>query len=428
MDRRFFIKSSGVTLASLGIIGTSPKFFQSFAAANVFSDKSTGKKKTLVTIFQRGAVDGLNMVVPYGDSDYYNLRPTINIPKTGSANQEGVIKLDSFFGLHPAMTSFKTLWDKKQLAVVHAVGSPDNTRSHFDAQDYMEAGTPGNKGTKDGWLNRYLQTNADAKASPFRAVSITQQIPRSLLGRSPAIAMSNLNDFAIRAGAYSKNVQGGFEAIYDQTMSGSNKSNNDVLKETGEETFEAVNFLKKANPSQYKPEHGAVYPQSRFGQSMFQIAQLIKAGVGLEIAFAESGGWDTHSNEGSSRGQLGNLLRDFSNTIAAFVTDLGTRMDDVVLLTMSEFGRTARENGTRGTDHGHATAMFIIGSEVKGGKVYGEFSGLSSSKLYEGRDLALTTDFRDLFAEVSAKHLGAKDLKKIFPNYEINQSKFKGLL
>jgi len=427
MDRRFFVKSSGIALASLGIIGTSPKFFQHFAAANVFSDKSTGKKKTLVTIFQRGAVDGLNMVIPYGDGDYYSLRPTINIPKTGSVNQETVIKLDGFFGLHPAMTGFKDLWDKKQLAIVHAVGSPDNTRSHFDAQDYMEAGTPGNKGTKDGWLNRYLQTNADTKASPFRAVSITQQIPRSLLGRSPSVAMSNLNDFAIRAGNYSQNVQGGFEAIYDQTMN-SSKNNKDVLKETGEETFEAVNFLKKANPAQYKPENGARYPQSRFGQSMFQIAQLIKAGIGLEIAFAESGGWDTHSNEGSSRGQLANLLHDFSNTIEAFVTDLGSKMDDIVILTMSEFGRTVRENGTRGTDHGHATAMFVVGNSVKGGKVYGEFPGLSSSKLYEGRDLALTTDFRDLFAEVSAKHLGAKDLKKIFPNYEVGQAKFKGLM
>ena len=424
MDRRYFLKSSGIALASLGIIGTAPKFFQSFAAANVLDDKTTGKKKTLVTIFQRGAVDGLNVVVPYGDSNYYSLRPTINIPKPNSG-QDAALNLDGFFALHPAMTGMKGLWDKKQLAVIHAVGSPDNTRSHFDAQDYMEAGTPGNKGTKDGWLNRYLQTNPDAKATPFRAVSITQQIPRSLLGRSPAVAMSNLNDFAIQAGRYTPNVQGGFEKIYEQTMTG---KNDDVLKETGAETFEAVNFLKKVNPSQYQPENGARYPQSQFGNSLLQIAQLIKAGVGLEVAFAESGGWDTHSNEGNARGQLANLLRDFSNGITAFVTDLGSKMDDVVILTMSEFGRTARENGTRGTDHGHATAMFAIGNSVKGGKVYGQFSGLSSGNLYEGRDLALTTDFRDLFAEVSAKHLGAKDLQKIFPGYAVSKSNFKGLI
>lgn len=425
MDRRYFIKSTGITLASLGIIGTAPKFFQSFAAANVLNDKSNGKRKTIVTIFQRGAVDALNMVVPFGESDYYSLRPTINIPKPAS-KQETALNLDGFFGLHPAMTGMKGLWDKKQLAIIHAVGSPNNTRSHFDAQDYMEAGTPGNKGTKDGWLNRYLQSKADPKATPFRAVSITQQVPRSLLGRSPSVALSNLRSFAIQAGAYSQNVQGGFEAIYEQTMTG--KKNNDVLKETGQETFEAVNFLKNANPAQYKPENGAVYPQSPFGNSMLQIAQLIKAGVGLEVAFAECGGWDTHSNQGNTRGQLSNLLRDFSNSITAFVTDLGSKMDDVVILTMSEFGRTVRENGTRGTDHGHATAMFAIGNSIKGGKVYGKWPGLNSNSLYEGRDLALTTDFRDLFAEVASRHLGANDLQKLFPGYAVSTSNFKGVL
>jgi uncharacterized protein (DUF1501 family) len=426
MDRRYFLKSSGIALASLGVIGTAPKFFQSFAAANVLDDKTTGRKKTLVTIFQRGAVDGLNMVIPYGDSNYYSLRPTINIPKPNSG-QDAALNLDGFFALHPAMTGMKSLWDKKQLAIVHAIGSPDNTRSHFDAQDYMEAGTPGNKGTKDGWLNRYLQTNPNEKATPFRAVSVTSQIPRSLIGRAPAIAMTNLDDFSIRAGSYTKNVQGGFEAMYEEALTG---KKDDVLKETGEETFEAVNFLKSVNPSQYKPENGARYPQTEFGQSMLQIAQLIKAGVGLEIAFSETPrmGWDTHSNEGGARGQLSNLLQQFSNTITAFVTDLGSRMDDVVILTMSEFGRTVRENGTRGTDHGHATAMFVIGNAVKGGKIYGQFPGLSSGNLYEGRDLALTTDFRDLFAEVAAKHLGAKELNKLFPDYAVNKSNFKGLI
>lgn len=429
MNRRYFLKSSGITLASLGFIGAAPSFFQSFAAANVLGDnKSNGKKKTIVTIFQRGAVDALNMVVPYGDSSYYELRPTINVPRPGS-KQDPALNLDGFFALHPAMTGMKSLWDKKQLAIVHAVGSPDNTRSHFDAQDYMEAGTPGNKGTRDGWLNRYLQANKDEKATPFRAVSMTQQTPRSLLGRSPSVAMANLRNFAIQAGSYSQSVQGGFEAIYEQTMNGNSK-NTDVLKETGTETFEAVNFLKSANPAQYKPENGAVYPQTPFGNSLLQISQLIKAGVGLEVAFTETPnmGWDTHSNEGGARGQLANLLGQFSNTITAFVTDLGSRMDDVVILTMSEFGRTAKENGTRGTDHGHATAMFVIGNEVKGGKVYGRFPGLSSSQLNEGRDLALTTDFRDLFAEVSARHMGAKDLQKIFPGYAVNASNFKGVL
>jgi uncharacterized protein (DUF1501 family) len=237
--------------------------------------------------------------------------------------------------------------------------------------------------------------------------------------------MTNLADFSIKAGIYSQNMKGGFEGLYEQNAK-------DTLGETGKETFEAVNYLKQANPAQYKPENGAVYPPSQLGRSLQQIAQLIKAGVGLEVAFAEAGGWDTHTNQSNpqnaSQGQLPNLLRDFSTAIAAFATDLGKRMDDVILITMSEFGRTARENGSRGTDHGHGNSMFILGNSVKGGKVYGDFRGLKSDKLYEGRDLDVTTDFRDVFAETASKHFGAKDLAKLFPNYSATQEKFRGFL
>lgn len=419
MDRRYFLKASGISLASFGLMSVAPEFLHQFANAATLPD-AYGKKKTLITIFQRGAVDGLNMVVPHGESEYYNIRRNIAIPKPGQ--NEGAINLDGFFGLHPTMSSFESLWKNKQLAVVHCAGSPDNTRSHFDAQDYMEAGTPGVKGTRDGWLNRVMQGMNGKEASPFRSVSMTQQLPRSLYGKAPSIAMTNLNDFSIQAGAYTKSVQGGFEGIYQEV------TNNDSLKETGKETFEAVNFLKKANPSQYKPENGAVYPPSPLGNSLRQFAQLIKAGIGLEVGFAETGGWDTHVNEGASRGQLANLLRDFSQAISAFVTDLGQKMDDVVILTMSEFGRTARENGNRGTDHGHANAIFVIGNEVKGGKVYGNWAGLKSSQLNEGRDLAVTTDYRDVFSEVAYKHMGSKDLAKMFPGYSTSPANFKGFL
>lgn len=420
MDRRYFLKSSGIGLASFGLMSVAPNFLHQFANAAALTERG-GKKKTLITIFQRGAVDGLNVVVPYGESEYYNLRRTIAVPKPNET--DGALNLDGFFGLNPSMTAFEPLWKSKRLAIVHCAGSPDNTRSHFDAQDYMESGTPGNKGTRDGWLNRVLQGMNASEASPFRSVAMTQQLPRSLYGRAPSIAMSNLTDFSIQAGVYTKSVQGGFEGIYQQM---NNKS--DTLGETGKETFEAVNFLKKVNPAQYKPENGAVYPQSALGRSMQQFAQLIKSGIGLEVGFAEAGGWDTHVNEGGSRGQLANLLRDFSASIAAFVTDLGQKMDDVVILTMSEFGRTARENGNRGTDHGHANAMFIIGNSVKGGKVYGDWAGLSNDKLNEGRDLAVTTDFRDVFGEVGSKHCGNPDLAKMFPGYTTSPSKFKNFL
>jgi uncharacterized protein (DUF1501 family) len=419
MNRRYFIKSGGIALASFGVMASAPSFLKRALAQT----GSATRRKTLIAIFQRGAVDGLNVVVPYGEHSYYDLRPNIAIPKP-NGGADAAINLDGFFGLHPSLQSFKPLWDSKRLAIVHASGSPDNTRSHFDAQNYMELATPGIKSTKDGWLNRYLQSKADPQKSLFRAVSLTQNMPLAMQGKAPTVAFSNLADFNIRAGQSSTAVQGGFEAMYDD------KFVKDALHGTGTETFEAINYLKQVNPAQYKAENGANYPRTPFGNSLLQIAQLIKAGVGLEVAFAETTGlgWDTHANEGNQQGQLSNLLRQFSQAIAALYTDLGPRMDDVVILTMSEFGRTVKENGTRGTDHGHANAMFIVGNSVRGGKVYADWPGLNSDQLYEGRDVAVTTDFRNVFGEIAQKHLGATDLKAVFPGYEMNPSKFRGVL
>lgn len=417
MNRRFFLKSGSIALASVGMSLSAPAFLERVVLGNALTG---GKRKTLIAIFQRGAVDGLNMVVPFGESNYYSLRPSIAIPKPESGNADAALGLDGFFGLHPSMSAFKPLWDSKRLAIVHAAGSPDNTRSHFDAQDYMESATPGVKSTSDGWLNRYLQSKSDPERSLFRAVSMTKTMPRVLQGSAPAVAMSSISDFAIRGGKSSEKLQGGFEAIYARE--------NDSLASMGRETFDAVNYLKKANPAQYQPENGAAYPRNPFGNSLLQIAQLIKAGVGLEVAFTDMGGWDTHVNQGNSRGQLGNLLQQFSTGIAALYQDLGQRMDDVIILTMSEFGRTVRENGNRGTDHGHANAMFVMGNSVRGGKVYGQWPGLKNEQLYEARDLALTTDFRDVFGELATRHLGSKDAKSIFPGYALNQSRFKGFL
>jgi uncharacterized protein (DUF1501 family) len=417
MDRRFFLKSGGIALASIGAGLAAPAFLQNAVLAQ---GRASGKRKIIVTIFQRGAVDGLNMVVPYGESNYYNLRRTIAIPKP-NGGKEAALNLDGFFGLHPSLAAFQPLWNDKKLAIIHASGSPANTRSHFDAQDYMEAGTPGRKSTPDGWLNRVVQGLPAKGSSPFRAVSLTNNLPRSLYGKAPAVSMTNIANFDIRAGNVSQSAKGGFEAIYDQTAK-------DALGQTGQETFEAINFLKQANPAQYKPENGAVYPAAPLGNNLRQIAQLIKANIGLEAAFTDMGGWDTHSNEGGARGQLANLLTSFGNSIAAFVKDLGPRMDDVVIVTMSEFGRTARENGTRGTDHGHANAMFVIGHHVKGGQVYGQWPGLDNAKLYEGRDLAITTDFRDVLGEVAQKHMGVNHSAALFPNYTAGAANFKGFL
>lgn len=422
-SRRFFLKQGGVALVGMGLMGGAVPAFLERAVSAANGGPSSGRRKTLIAIFQRGAVDGLNMVVPYGERRYYELRPTIAIPQPGRGpSGESALDLDGFFGLHPSLGPLKSLWDEKRLAIVHASGSPDNTRSHFDAQDYMESATPGRKSTPDGWLNRHLQTAVDPRATTFRAVALAQNLPRALQGRAPAVAMRSLEDFAIRAGAYTEKVEGGFEGIYEQSV-------NEALRGAGKETFEAVKFLRSVNPQQYGPANGAAYPRGPFGDSLRQIAQLIKADVGLEIAFAESGGWDTHRAQGGARGQLANLLAQFAAGIKALTIDLGPeKMQDVVILTMSEFGRTVRQNGTGGTDHGHANAMFLVGGATRGGKVYGDWPGLGDDRLFEGRDLALTTDFRDVFGEVAARHLAQRDLKRLFPGYDASAAKFRNLL
>ncbi len=398
-SRRVFLKNGGLALVSLGF---APAFLARTAEA------AGARRKVLVTIFQRGAVDGLNMIVPFGERDYYASRPSIAISRPNAA--DGAIDLDGFFGLHPRLGPLEPLWHSRQLAIVHACGSPDGTRSHFDAQDYMETATPGVKSTEDGWLNRYLHAREHADATPFRAVAMAGQLPRSLQGTAPALAISQLGQFGLRSG--SPTVQSSFEAEYAAAA-------DRVLNRTGTEAFDAVRMLKSADPSKYLPENGAEYPRSAYGDALRQIAQLIKADVGLEVAFAEAGGWDTHVNQGAFAGQLANRLDDFARGIAALARDLGDRMSDVVILTMSEFGRAVAENGNRGTDHGHGNAMMIIGGQnVRGGKVYGRWPGLAREQRYEGRDLAVTTDFRSVFAEVVRGHLGVADPRPIFPGFE----------
>ncbi|HXT70367.1 MAG TPA: DUF1501 domain-containing protein [Vicinamibacterales bacterium] len=404
MTRRVFLRNGSAALVSLGF---TPAFIA--RAAQV----ARARQKILVAVFQRGAVDGLNMVVPFGERAYYQNRPSIAIPKPGA--QGGALDLDGFFGLHPRMAPLVPYFKDGNLAIVHASGSPDDTRSHFDAQDYMESGTPGLKSTRDGWMNRYLHAKDHAERStPFRAVALTQALPRSMQGSAPALAIGQLGQFGIRAGQDNDVMMSGFEAQYS-------KAADAVLGNTGKEAFDAVKMLKDANPAGYTPANGAEYPRAGFGDAMRQIAQIIKADLGLEVAFAELGQWDHHANEGASTGQIANRLGEFAEGIAAFARDLGDRMQDVMLITMSEFGRTVRENGNRGTDHGHGNAMLILGGNVKGGKVYGKWPGLEREQLYAGRDLAITTDFRDVFAEALSGHMGATDVSKVFPGFKYGQ-------
>jgi uncharacterized protein (DUF1501 family) len=404
MQRRYFVKSGAIALATMGL---SPSFLRRMTYGMELPGAAKGK--VLICLFQRGAADALNVVVPFGERSYYQLRPAIAIPAPTSAARSA-IDLDGFFGLHPSLAPLKPLWDKGMLAPIHAVGSPSSTRSHFDAQDYMESGTPDIKGTTDGWLNRYLATSGtceQCKVSPFRAVSMAPQTPRILQGNAPTVAMDSISQFAVRTGG---DAAARLEALY-RTGSA------DIVQGAGQEMFEAVKMLRSANPQQYQPENSASYPRTQFGQRLLQIAQLIKCDVGLEVAFADIGGWDTHVNQGGVNGQLANRLDDFAQSIAALVADLGDRMENVVILTMSEFGRMAKQNGNGGTDHGHAGSMFVIGGQVKGGKVRGKWPGLAPEQLFEGRDLALTTDFRSVFSEVATGHLGATKADALFPGF-----------
>jgi uncharacterized protein (DUF1501 family) len=414
-SRRYFLKQGGIALVGMSAM---PAFLQRAAASTAMPNK-----KQLVVLFQRGAADGLNIVVPFGEPNYYRMRPTIAIPQPRRGGSDAAIDLDGFFGLHPSLAPLEPLFHKNQLAIVHAAGSPDPTRSHFDAQDFMESGTPGIKATLDGWLNRAVETVPEENASPFRAVAMGPNLPRMLQGAASAVALPDLRQFKVmpQSAAMAATVEGGFEAMYAQSV-------DHALHGTGTETFEAIDLPRKVDPAKYAPENGAQYPTSRLGQSLQQIGQLLKVNIGVEVLFVDCGGWDNHVNEGGVQGQLSNLLKDLGAGLAAFHQDMGDRMQDIVVVTMSEFGRTAKENGNRGTDHGHANCMFVMGGDVKGGRVYGKWPGLSDHQLNEGRDLALTTDFRSVVSEILAGHLGVTDLKTVFPGFDANARSFPGLL
>ena len=422
MNRRIFLKSSGLALVAGGFV---PRVFVRMAGA-----ETPGNGRVLVAIFLRGAVDGLSVVAPYGEDAYYSARPTIAIPRPGASG--GALDLDGFFGLHPALAPVHALYRDGAAALVHAAGSPDPTRSHFDAQDFMESGTPGIRTTRDGFLARALAAaprRDPSGVSPVRAAALTRSMPRILAGADGAVAVERLDRFGVRtrsggsAGEATMSASAGeattsgdaeaLEAMYAAPASGD-------LRASASESFEALRVLEAAAPSRVAPANGAQYPPGPLGRALAQIAQLIRSGVGLEVAFADAAGWDTHAGQGASTGQLANRLRELGLAIGAFARDLGSRMSDVTLVTMSEFGRTVAENGNRGTDHGHGNAMLLVGGGVRGGRVYGRWPGLTGDRLYERRDLGVTTDFRDVFAEVLASRmgLGPDSMRRVFPAWE----------
>ena len=412
VSRRGFLKSGGMALFGIGLMGGIPAFLAEAAASNQIVSPFK-KKKIMVCIFQRGAMDGLMAVTPFTDEYLKAARPTLFMSAAKAGANKPLIDLDGRFGLHPSMSAFEPFFKDKRLAIVHGIGSPNSTRSHFDAQDYMEAGTPFNKGTASGWLNRAVGLLGHDAATPFQAVSLTSSLPRSFYGDNPSVAISNLQDFAIqmRGNPNGANMAAkSFEDLYGSATSS-------LLKETGKESFDAVKMLKQSDVRNYKPTSGVFYPNTALGNSLKQIAQLIKMDVGLEVAFTESGGWDTHFNQGTENGIFARNVNDLSNCIIAFWNDIGAYQDDVTLMTMTEFGRTVKQNGTGGTDHGRASCNFILGNDVNGGIVHGNVKPLSVDNLEDGRDLAVTTDFRSVFSEVADKHLKISNDRILFPDW-----------
>jgi uncharacterized protein (DUF1501 family) len=409
--RRAFIKSG--TLAAIGVgIGAVPAFAVRAVESFLGKQKTAGKKKVLICIFQRGAMDGLMAVTPFNDPYLKAARPGLFMTAARNGNANPLIDLDGRFGLHPAMAAFEPLFRQGQLAIIHGVGLTNATRSHFDAQDFMETGMPFEKGSSSGWLNRACGL-LPKEASPFRAVSISGTLPRSLHGDYPTIAVENLSDFKLRNKRSAINLTAqSFEDLYDETTSG-------LLQQTGKETFEAIDMISKLDLNNYKAANGSVYPKSPLGNALKQLAQLIKTDVGLEIGFAESTGWDTHFNQGTINGPFARHATDLSQSIAAFWADLGADwQEQVVVMTMTEFGRTVRQNGSSGTDHGRGSCSFLLGHDIRGGLVHGMVPVLSEDLLEDKRDLPVTTDFRSVFSEIVSGHLSLPKTDVLFPGWK----------
>lgn len=403
-SRRLLLKAGGLSLLSLG---AGPTFLERLALAT----NATPGPDVLVSIFLRGAMDGLMAVQPLDDPGLAKLRPQLTLAADRSA-EAPLLELDERFGLHPALAPLLPLYLEQKLAIVHGVGSPNPTRSHFEAQDYMEMGTPNRKSTPSGWLNRVADA-AVGESSPFRAVSLTSDLPRSLSGSTPALAIEDLSRFQLllpRNPYLAEKIGHDVESLYDKSARG-------LLRHRMGEMFDALRLFSQEDLAAYRREKSSLYPDSPLGRSLLQIAFLIKAGVGIEVACAESDGWDTHVGQGTIKGGFAERAKDLANSLQAFWQDLDLHQDRVTVLTMTEFGRTTHQNGSGGTDHGHGSCLFVLGHRARGGQIHGQVPELVPENLYEGRDLPVTTDFRAVFADVAGKIFHLEDDERIFPGW-----------
>ncbi len=437
LTRRYFLKSTGAVVTYLGVTPLLPSL------ARAMTPQPVAKNKVLVVLFLRGGADGLNLVTPYGDSNYYDLRRGIAAPAPSSGVSNALIDLDGFFGLNPRMGALRPFFDSGLCAAAHAVGYDKNTRSHFEEQDTWETGVSGNTINSDGWLNRHLLTSTGR--GPIRAVSIGDGLPRIMQGKAPAYAVRGLEELNLPKTARAidpETMSAALEHAYQRSAQGATNAASDLLAQSASTTLEGVRQLRAVTSGPYTPTAGVEYPKSELARKLAQIARLIKADVGLEVAEVDLGGFDTHQNQGrGGEGALGNLAQQMADATAAFAKDLGDRMDDVLLVTLSDFGRTAFENGTGGTDHGWASCMFLMGGAVQRAskpevvladanalksptgsrKVLTRWPGLAPDQLHDKRDLLHTTDFRDVLGEIVGVHLGNENIKAVLPGHEFKR-------
>jgi uncharacterized protein (DUF1501 family) len=382
-----------------------------------FAEENPSRGDTLVVIFLRGAADVLNIIVPHGEEAYYQARPTINIPRpddSGTASK--TLDLDGFFGLHPGLSPLLDAWQDAHLGIIHAVGAPDESRSHFKAMELIERGIDDETGPASGWIGRHLAILNTGNSSPLRAIGLGEIVPRSLYGAIPATALRSITDYHLGGNPQTSALM---RKLLDTLYAGEGQ-----IEQVGRETLKILDTISALDPASYQTSAKRVYPESEFGYGLKQIAMLIKAEVGLEVAAIDLGGWDTHFAQGSGEGLLANLVSDLGEGLAAFHADLHDHLNQLTVVVMSEFGRRVKENASLGTDHGHGSAMFLLGGNVVGNKVHGNWPGLAKDQLFDPGDLAVTTDYRDVLAEVLTKRLHNSALDQIFPDFEVTTHGF----